>query len=263
MTPAGWFRCEPVGAGRRRWVPPPMVATPSGAAAGGALAGAAATALEAATGRAPAWCTTQFASPLPASTPVDFAVEGHAGGPVRVTATAGGRVVAVVLGATGPAAARPAPPLPPPDLPAPADAPACPFLALVGGDAGTGMAGAVELRLALGATTLLDGRDTAPGAGRVVLWVRVGGSGPRPFDPGTLAFVGDLAPVALTDALGTLAGGVSLDNTIRYGPPGTGEWLLLDARLTLAADGFAHLAGELWSDGGSLLATVAQSCTVR
>jgi len=106
--------------------------------------------------------------------------------------------------------------------------------------------------------------DGTPGTGRTRVWVRL----TRPVDTtaGTLALLADLAPSAIGEALGERAGGVSLDNTIRYaGRPelGPGAWLLLDLTVDAVVSDVAQISARLFCERGVLLATAQQSALVR
>jgi acyl-CoA thioesterase len=64
-------------------------------------------------------------------------------------------------------------------------------------------------------------------------------------------------------ALGVVAGGTSIDNTIRIGSFVETEWVLLDLRPHLAAGGYAHGVANIWSEDGHLLATASQTAAMR
>ena len=268
LTSAELFQPSQIAVDRFQWAPPRSVSTPTGSIAGGALLGVATNVLKTMTGRAPLWCTAQFVS-LPAWSETvniyaDVLARGRSVSQARCTLIVDDQLVALVLGAaanlsapSGAAVVRP------PRVPAAEHCVVCPFLDLVGDGATKDMSSVVELRLARGSGTVRTGRTSRPGRGRVALWVRVGQAGSRRFDSATLAFVGDLALIVLSDALGTLAGGASLDNSVRFGPLSSGEWLLLDAKLIQFAEGVGHIRGDIWSDDGALLASVTQSCIVR
>ena len=79
----------------------------------------------------------------------------------------------------------------------------------------------------------------------------------------TLAILGDYVPFGIGQALGEMAGGSSLDNTLRVGRLVPTEWVLLDIRVDLIANGFGHGVVHLWAEDGTLLATASQSTIVR
>ena len=64
-------------------------------------------------------------------------------------------------------------------------------------------------------------------------------------------------------ALGLLAGGNSLDNTLRVARLVPTEWVMLDIRVHAVDHGFGHGLVHLWAQDGTLLATASQSCIVR
>ena len=97
--------------------------------------------------------------------------------------------------------------------------------------------------------------------GRSALWARI----PDVLDmsAATLAILGDYVPFGIGQALGAMAGGNSLDNTLRVGRLVPTEWVLLDIRVDLIANGFGHGVVHLWAEDGTLLATASQSTIVR
>jgi len=107
--------------------------------------------------------------------------------------------------------------------------------------------------------TQADGQGM-PG-GRSALWARI----PEMLDmsAATLAILGDYVPFGIGQALGAMAGGNSLDNTLRVGQLVPTEWVLLDIRIHAVRNGFGHGDVHLWADDGTLLATASQSTIVR
>lgn len=99
-----------------------------------------------------------------------------------------------------------------------------------------------------------------PGPGRICMWVRRRDDGP--FTPALAAFVADMVPLSVAAACGVLAGGVSLDNSIRIGEFPDTDWVLLDLRPHLATSDYGHGAAHLWSRDGRLLATASQSASM-
>jgi acyl-CoA thioesterase len=97
--------------------------------------------------------------------------------------------------------------------------------------------------------------------GRSALWARI----PEVLDmsAATLAILGDYVPFGIGQALGAMAGGNSLDNTLRVGRLVPTEWVLLDIRVHAVRNGFGHGDVHLWADDGTLLATASQSTIVR
>ena len=62
---------------------------------------------------------------------------------------------------------------------------------------------------------------------------------------------------------GLMAGGNSLDNTIRIVRLVPTDWVLLDTRIHAVQGGFGHGAVLLWAETGELLAVASQSTIVR
>jgi acyl-CoA thioesterase len=94
------------------------------------------------------------------------------------------------------------------------------------------------------------------------LWV-------KPADPGMaidrilLGVMADFLPSGIGNALGSAAGGNSLDNTIRFARLVPTQWVLADIRIHAASQGFVHGRVHLFADDGTLLATASQSMILR
>jgi acyl-CoA thioesterase len=114
--------------------------------------------------------------------------------------------------------------------------------------------------------------DGTPGVGRTRLWLRF----EQPIRPeertgAALAVLADLAPSAIAEAVGLIAGGVSLDNTIRIarqwidsGGEGTdGGWILLDVTVESVIGDVAQLSARVFDPAGRLLAVAGQSAILR
>jgi acyl-CoA thioesterase len=78
-----------------------------------------------------------------------------------------------------------------------------------------------------------------------------------------LAILGDYVPFGVGQALGVMAGGNSLDNTLRVAKVVPTDWVLVDIRVHAVSNGFGHGLVHLWAVDGTLLATASQSCIVR
>jgi acyl-CoA thioesterase len=76
------------------------------------------------------------------------------------------------------------------------------------------------------------------------------------------AYLADMVPMSVARALGVIAGGTSLDNTIRMGGFVDTEWILLDLRPHLAVGGYGHGVAHVWSRDGHLLATASQTASM-
>jgi acyl-CoA thioesterase len=120
--------------------------------------------------------------------------------------------------------------------------------------AGVGFASAVEFR----EPEVLDHPD--PGPGRICMWVRLRTG--APLTPATVAFIADMVPLSVAHGAGLVAGGISLDNTIRVGAFVPTEWVLVDLRAHFAAGGYGHGAAQLWSEHGHLLGTASQTASM-
>jgi acyl-CoA thioesterase len=99
-----------------------------------------------------------------------------------------------------------------------------------------------------------------PGPGRMCVWIRRRDR--ATVTPAIAAFLADLVPMGVAHALGVVAGGISLDNTIRIGPFVDTEWILLDLRPHLAVGGYGHGIAHVWSADGHLLATASQTASM-
>jgi acyl-CoA thioesterase-2 len=99
-----------------------------------------------------------------------------------------------------------------------------------------------------------------PGPGRICLWIRRKDG--VPVTAALAAFMADFMPLSIAHACGAMAGGVSLDNTIRIGTVEPTEWVLLDLRPHLAVGGYGHGAVQIWTEHGHLLATASQSASM-
>ena len=132
------------------------------------------------------------------------------------------------------------------DRPAAAPAPSFPR--------NTGFSTVVEMRSA----EVLDHPD--PGPGRICLWLRRRDQGP--ITPASAAFMADMVPVSVAMATGAMAGGTSLDNSIRIGTFVETDWILLDLRPHLAAGDYGHGSAHIWSEGGHLMATASQTASM-
>jgi acyl-CoA thioesterase len=238
---------------------------------GGAAIAVAIAAAEALTDRPALWMTTQFVATADRGATVEVAAEVLAQGSrtcqVRVTGTSGGDVMFASLGATG--RHRPdglvgqfenMPAVSPPFESERWTSPISGIVKAVTGrdvPAGrvpSGFGVAVEMRGA----AVHEHPD--PGPGRVCVWAR------RRDDvvvtPAVAAFMADMVPLGIAHALGVLAGGTSLDNTIRIGPFVDTTWVLLDLRPHLAVGGYGHGVAHVWSEDGHLLATASQTASM-
>ncbi len=272
-TDADFFGLEAAGApGRHRFAVIERLARLDGRLYGGAAIGVSVAVAEATTERPVVWMTTQFVSTAERGAVVDVHTEVLAAGrrvnQVRVTATdADGAVLFASLGATGhhkpdglSGQFERCPTVAVPDDAERWASPATGIAKAAGLDASmmpTGTSGfstAVELR----EPAIVDHPD--PGPGRVCLWMRRRDG--VSVTPATAAYLADMVPMGVAHALGALAAGTSLDNTIRIGPFVDTEWILLDLRPHLAVGGYGHGIAHVWSEDGHLLATAGQTASM-
>lgn len=239
---------------------------------GGSAIGMSVAAAEAVTERPALWMTTQYVSTVATDHRLELRAEVLAGGrrtnQMRVTGTSeSGDVVFASLGATG--LHRPdgltgeferMPKVSDPDSserwasPISGLAKKAGFPDLSPEEQGKGFSGAVEFR----GPELLDHPD--PGPGRSCLWIRRRDG--ATVTPAVAVYLADMVPMSLAAALGVIARGMSLDNTIRFGAFVDTEWILLDLRPHLAVGGYGHGIAHVWSEDGHLLATASQTASL-
>lgn len=208
--------------------------------------------MEAESGRGALYATVQFAGSADTGDRIDCHVEvlarGHRTSQLRMTATAGGRVVLAAIGATGEtrADALDAQFGTMPDVAPPEKAerwqPRLPFP--ISDDLPSWLT-AAELR------QLPDGRTG--------LWARMRD---RPQTRATLGFLADMVPSAVVSAAGRQGGGRSLDNSMRFGSAPTTEWIFLDFDPHLATSGYGHGAARVWGSDGTLLGVASQTASL-
>jgi acyl-CoA thioesterase len=238
---------------------------------GAAIAVSVATA-EALTGDPAVWMTTQFVSTVEQGARLEVHTELLAGGrrtsQVRVTGTAAdGTVVFASVGATGGRRAHSltgtfeqSPSVSPPEVSTRWASPLSGLLPSIDLDHSAiegftrGFAGVLEIA----EPEVLEHPE--PGPGRFCLWVRRRDR--EPLTAATIAYLADVIPLGVARGLGVVAGGTSLDNTIRFGPSAPTEWVLLDVRPHLAVGGYGHGIAHVWSPDGELLATASQTASM-
>jgi acyl-CoA thioesterase II len=247
-----------------RWVLPvtPAVSTHGGFLFGGCGLGAAIAALEGTTGRPVVWATAQYLSyasePSVLDIDVTVAVSGRNTTQARATGHVADREVFTVNAALGSRdidAAGQWETMP--DVPPPADSP--PRRVRTPQDDRQTLMQRLESRIARGRDfSQLDG---VPGDGTVVLWARL----PDVLDmsAAALGILGDYVPFGISQALGLMGGGNSLDNTLRVARIVPTEWVLLDIKVHAIRNGFGHGIVHLFAEDGTLMATASQSTIVR
>lgn len=239
---------------------------------GGTAIGVSITASELLSDRTALWMTTQFVSTAPARERISVVAEvlapGRRTNQVRVTGTdSSGAVMFASLGATGhhrddglTGSFEHAPEVTGPEDSEPRDGPFATMLR------NAGILDAPPLPSGLGFNAVVEFREPEvlshpdPGPGRVCMWVRRRDG--APVTPATVAFMADMVPLSVAHGCGVVAGGISLDNTIRLGAFRDTEWVLVDLRAHLAVGDYGHGAAHVWSRDGELLATASQSASM-
>ena len=118
----------------------------------------------------------------------------------------------------------------------------------------TGFASVIEMRTA----DVIEHPDAGPG--RICMWLRR--KDHQPITPALAAFMADMVPMSVALACGAMAGGTSLDNSIRIGTFVETEWILLDLRPHLASGDYGHGSAHIWSQDGHLMATASQTASM-
>lgn len=117
-----------------------------------------------------------------------------------------------------------------------------------------------ELRLAAGE---LPQSSAWRGKGGVTTAIWMQSRGGEPVGRQLQAVICDFAPIALHGALGRLASGNSIDNSIRYVADQAPTRVLCMIKIAGVADGLAHANIQLFSPEGALLAIGSQSLILR
>lgn len=99
-------------------------------------------------------------------------------------------------------------------------------------------------------------REPVTEDGHVLVWMK---SKRRPFDAAGLAIAADFVPSTASNALGTRAGGRSLDNTLRIVRVVPTEWVLCDIHVEAISAGYGHGRMHIFSQDGALMAIGSQS----
>lgn len=240
---------------------------------GGTAIGASIATAELVTERRALWMTTQFIATAPPGAEIDVLTEvlapGRRTNQVRITGTdAAGDIMFASLGATGHYKAdglagtfERAPHVSPPPESSPW---ANPFVGIARNAGITvefpnfpkdlGFNGALDFR----EPTVEQHPD--PGPGRMCVWARRRDR--VAITPAIAAYIADMVPLSVAHACGVLAGGISLDNSIRIGAFEATEWVLIDLRPHLAVGDYGHGTAHVWSEAGTLLATASQTASM-
>lgn len=226
----------------------PALSRPDGKFYGGTGIAVATAVMEAESGRAARWVSVQFVATCLTGEVVRVAVTTAASGrrtsQLQVHGWVGDRLLFAGIGATG--SARPSAVETGfgtmPDVPAPQDCPRWDPLAMAG-----------RLGSDPGWLAISDVRRAGDANG---LWLRRrGGALTRP----AMAFLADVIPSGVMRAAGRNGAGTSLDNTVRFGPEPSGEWMLADVDPHMVSGGYVHGAARLWSPSGRLLGVASQT----
>jgi acyl-CoA thioesterase len=249
-----WLGLERHGDGQWSFELTPHLTRFDGKLYGGTGIAATVAAMEAETAREALWATVQFAASADLGDRVDCHVEVLASGrrtsQVRFTATVGGRTVLAGLGATGvaraggmevqvgtmPEAGRPG----------------------EGDDWGPRGGAFLEQAKTTSWLAVADMKQVDLGGGRMATWARMKD---HPQTRASIAFLADMVPASVARAAGQMGGGTSLDNAVRFGPPPSTDWILLDFDPHLATGGYLHGAARVWSEDGTLLAIASQTAS--
>lgn len=253
MDARDWLGLQPTHNPMRWFLPVvPGISTGGGFLFGGCGLGAAIAAMEGTTGRPVIWATAQYLSYARPGSVMDIdvtvAVDGRNTTQARAVGTVGNTEILTVNAALG---ERPFPEagqwVQMPEVPAPADC------------------SVRESRWRTGNSIIdrLDQRwacqDIANGHHAV--WSRMPDL--LAVSAPALAVLGDYVPLGIGQTLRTDVTSNSLDNTLRVGRVVPTEWVLVDIRLELVANGFGHGTVYLWAEDGTLLAAASQSAIIR
>jgi acyl-CoA thioesterase len=219
-------------------------------------------AIEAVTERPAVWAAAQYLSyARPGTTlslDVTVPVSGKYTSQARMVASHAGQEIITVNAALG---ARPDSPeaqwATMPDVPPPGDCAAFDYDWVRRDD---DINAAFEKRVAKGRFGKARVDSTPSEDGIAQLWIR---PLKAPVSRTTLAVMADFLPSGVGNALGTAAGGNSLDNTIRFARHAETDWVLADIHIYSTAQGFAHGRAHLFAQDGTLLATASQSLILR
>jgi acyl-CoA thioesterase len=235
---------------------------PDGALYGGCAIAASVTAMEVATQSPALWATTQFVASPREGTTITLDTTIHARGK-RISqlhvnglsddgavmfSTMGSAAIPRENGIVGQFQTMPN--VPPPDE-------AEPFL--------FGPPGLSQIQIDFFASlvehrsvSLLPDEERAKGA--MAMWARL--STHEPPTPAGVSFLADMAPISIASGLGKRGGGISLDNSMRFGPVCDTEWVLLEVHGHLAIGGYGHCSIHVWSQDGVLVGYGGQSSNV-
>jgi acyl-CoA thioesterase len=245
-----WLGLEHAGGGRSSFELTPHLARSDGKLFGGTAVAVATAAIEAISSRPTLWVTVQFVASAQTSDGIDVHTEVLAAGrriwQLRVTATCGDSTVFVALGAAG--------------LPR-GSALDAHFPEMPEVERPEAFRSRTVLERAPGwyaKTDLIPAKrlNNETGSEQLTVWARLQDSLlTRPV----LGLFADMVPAGVARAAGLDGTGISLDNTIRFGTPPSGEWVLVEVVPEMAAAGYCAGEVRLWSSKGQLLAVASQT----
>jgi acyl-CoA thioesterase len=249
------------GDGRSSFELVPHLARMDGRLYGGAAVAVSVAAMEAETDGFARWTTVQFVGLSEMGERItcqtDVLASGRRTSQVRVTGSVGDRVVFDAIGATSSREAKglhvqfaDPPAVPPPDE--------CPEFRLTVPKA-LRRAQGLEERASFKVPIEFRQASPAHDGKRIALWARVAG---HVATPPMLGFLADFVPMGVARASGRAGGGVSLDNTIRFGPATEDEWVLVGLDPHFAYGGYGHGIAHLWAADGTLVATASQTASM-
>lgn len=248
----GWLGLERAGDGTWTFAVTPALSRMDGKFYGGTGIAAATAVMEAETGRRAVWASVQFVSTCATGervrVEVGIGAAGRRSSQVQVHGWVGGRLLFAGLGATGT-------PVRPesfevgfgsmPEVPAPEECRKWDPLAIserFNGEPGW-----------LGISDIRHAGNTNG------LWLRMRD---RPLSRAAMAFLADVVPSGVMRAAGRTGAGTSLDNTVRFGPDPSGDWMLVDIDPHMVSGGYIHGAARLWTQTGELIGIASQTAGV-
>ena len=246
-----WLGLERTGPGQWTFELVPPLSRLDGKFYGGTGIAVTTAIMEAETGRRALWTSVQFVSSAATGDRFDCRIEvvaeGRRTSQVSVSGWHGDRLVFAGLGAAGESRSGPVESDfgRMPELPAPEDCPPWAPLAAFGG------AGSRPGWLAIS-----DAREANSGGS---MWMRLED---RPLTPAAMAFLADVVPNGVLRAAGRIGAGTSLDNTIRFGRPPQGDWMLVEVDPHMVSGGYVHGAARLWTEEGVLVGVASQTAGV-
>jgi acyl-CoA thioesterase II len=234
----------------------PAIARHDGGLYGGTAIAVSVVAMEAATQRPVLWATTQYVSTAQQGDIIVNSTEVRANGrnisQVQVTGRTGGRILFVTIGTTATPRSdglegqyRAMPDVLPPEGCEPMD------FGLGGEGSIRGFTEQVEYRF-----VPAEGGD-AP----LMMWSRLWDG--KPATNAAVAFMADMVPAGIARSARMVGGGLSLDNSLRFGRnEADHQWVLLELQGVLAVGAHAHGIVNVWSRDGRLLAFGSQSANM-